>query len=570
MPRLPALRVGVLAELARQLRFEPPAAARRHLARAEELAHQLIESAPDASAASGFPEDWIVFRITGLRGDSVLHRASEPALVIREALVADLPALIDRLSAAAELDPNEHPTPAWLSPAELCARWRISRKTLERYRRRGLVSRRITLGGGKQRVVFSRALVESFERRFAAELDAAGGFARLSKRERERIIARAARYRARFGWSLHRCAQRLAPRMARSIECIRLVLRDHDAQALTPIFDDPPPLDSADVERLEALARRGGRVSAATRAMRKSRSTGHRAVNIARASRLRSLTLTGPVGPGFDAPKVERTILGHDAARLNLGAAGASNASEVLRLAEQIDAEAAAFERARAAAYWYVLHSARIATAQLARHQPSSDTLDHIETRLRWASRIKAEMVRSQLPLLVRAIESQTQRPVDTIAPAARRELIVIGLDAIIDAVDRFDPFKGGRLAAPVGVALARALSAFLRGIDPEMLSLNPRLASRAEPALRGIEDWTHRVHDWQRDLDLPRPVRDALDTLEPEAQRVIRLRFGLGAGPPLTNNACAEVLGTKPATIRAVQRRVFAAAFGHWPESER
>lgn len=158
----------------------------------------------------------------------------------------------------------------------------------------------------------------------------------------------------------------------------------------------------------------------------------------------------------------------------------------------------------------------------------------------------------------------------DAIAPAARREMIVIGLDAIIDAVDRFDPFKGGRLAAPVGVALARALSAFLRGIDPAMLSLSSRTTTRAEPALRGIEDWTQRVHDWQRDLDLPRPVRDALDTLEPEPQRVIRLRFALGAGPPLTINACAEVLGATPAAVRATQRRVFAAALGHWPESDR
>lgn len=570
MPRLPALRVGVLAELARQLRFEPPAAARRHLARAEELAHQLIDAAPDASAATGFPEDWIVFRITGLRGESLLRSSDEPALVVREALVADLPALIDRLSSAAQLDPADHPTGDWLSADDVCARWKVSRKTLERYRRRGLVSRRIDLGGGRQRVAFDRTLIESFERRFAPELESAGEFARLSKSNRDQIIARAARYRQRFGWSLHRCAQRLAPRFGRSVECVRGVLRDHDARQPVPIFDDPPPLDLADLGRLDALARRGGKVVTAAKSMRKSRSTAHRGVNLARAERLRSLNLDGPLGPDFDGPKAEGVILGHDAARLNLGGVGATSATEILRLAHLSATETAAFERARAAAYWYLLYSARSSVSQLHRHRPSSDALDRIETRLRWASRIKAEMVRSQLPLLLRAIESQVGRAVDAIAPHARREMVVIGLDALIDAVDRFDPFKGGRLAAPVGVALARTISAFLRGVDPATLTPQSRAVARADIALRGIDDWTLRVHDWQRTLDVPRTIRDGIDTLEPDAQRVLRLRFGLGAGPPRTVKEAADILGMRPAAVRAAQRRVFAAALAHWPEGAR
>src|SRR5205823_1057158 len=103
MPRLPTLRTRVLQELARQLRFESAGAARRQLARAEELALQLLEESGPAGAAGPdrFPEEWVVFRITGLR--------TEPAggpgdgVVARGALLSDLPALIDRLSAAAKL-----------------------------------------------------------------------------------------------------------------------------------------------------------------------------------------------------------------------------------------------------------------------------------------------------------------------------------------------------------------------------------------------------------------------------------------------------------------------------------
>ena len=96
MPRLPTLRTRVLQELARQVRFQSEDAARRQLGRAEELALQLLEEkAADAPAA--YPEEWVVFRITGLRTET------GGDVVVREALLGDLPALIDRLSAAAKL-----------------------------------------------------------------------------------------------------------------------------------------------------------------------------------------------------------------------------------------------------------------------------------------------------------------------------------------------------------------------------------------------------------------------------------------------------------------------------------
>lgn len=567
MPRLPALRVGVLAELARQLRYEPPAAARRHLARAEDLAHQLIDGSPDSNAPASFPEDWIVFRITGLRGDGIVNDAESPAMVVREALVADLPALIDRLSAAAALSPADHPDSAWLSAAAVCSRWGVSRKTLERYRRRGLVSRRIALGAGRQRVVFQLGIVESFERRFADDLNDARGFVRLSAKERASIVSRAARYRARFGWSLHRCAQRLAPRFGRSIECVRGVLRARDAASPVPIFDDPPPLDRKQAARLESLTRRGGKVRAAASAMRKSRSTAHRAVNLARADRLRSLTLAGPVGADFDTPAAARTILAHDAARSNLGAPGATHAAEVLRQAQQFAPEPAAFERARAIAYWYLVHSAHAGVSRLHAHHPASAELDRIETALRWASRLKAEMVRSQLPLLMRTIETQSRRPIANIPPDTLRELVVLGLDALIESVDRFDPFKGGRLAAPAGVALARAISAWFRGPGMAALTRAASSAPHAEAAQRSIDDWTLRLHDWQRELDLPRAARDAIDTLDADAQRVLRLRFGLGASPPMTVADTALALGLTSLKVHAVQRKAMAALLGHWPD---
>ena len=49
MPRAPQIRTPALADLAGQLRFQPPEAARRQLQQAENLAMQLLEEPADAA-----------------------------------------------------------------------------------------------------------------------------------------------------------------------------------------------------------------------------------------------------------------------------------------------------------------------------------------------------------------------------------------------------------------------------------------------------------------------------------------------------------------------------------------
>src|SRR5690348_15581463 len=101
MPPLPRLRIAALDELSRQLRFAPPETLRRQLERTRTLAAEI-------DPARNYPEEWVIFRVTGYRpqnaGDTVF---------VGEALLGDISALVERLSAAAglrqtELDPAQH------------------------------------------------------------------------------------------------------------------------------------------------------------------------------------------------------------------------------------------------------------------------------------------------------------------------------------------------------------------------------------------------------------------------------------------------------------------------------
>ena len=589
MPRLPTLRTRVLQELARQLRFESADAARRQLARAEDLALQLLDESVKPDAPAAYPEEWVVFRVTGLRMEA---RGGDGGVVVREALLGDLPALIDRLSAAGKITESDlrgtgkrtskdgttggraasaqrattsiQADAVWLSVAELCARWKVSRKTLERYRRVGLVSRRITLGRGREKVVYSEACVRMFERVHRERVEEAGDFARLDSRTRERLVRRAARYRARLGWTLHKCAQRLAAREGRSVEGVRQLLRGYNDRAERPIFDEPGVLDAEGRAWVERTSKRGGSMSGAASRVRKGRTTVYRVVGARRADRLRGLELRGPVGPMFERKDGAEVLLGSAPAREGLGGRGAASVGELLRIAATIEPGGALFERGRAGACWYLIWRARLGVAGLARHaarvrkaKTNEPGIDEIETGLLWASRLKAEMVRAQVPLLVRAIENQTGRAAAAIPGGALKELCEIGLGALIDATDRFDPFKGGRLAAPVGIALTRAVSQWLRR-SGDALGPPGRAIARVDLDALPLADWTRRVYPWQEWLELPPGVRERVGELGERERRVVEMRFGLG-GPPCTLEDAGAGLGTTPTRIAAMQRKAVA-----------
>jgi hypothetical protein len=645
MPALPKLKIDALAELARQLRYESPEAARRQLERAETLTLEILAEcgAPVGSSATTqpvagaprrqlrtYPLEYIIFRITGMRSEFAAEGSdgASPIVLVGEALLADLPALVERLSTAArigapELTAADHPPTAtrpssreklarsrahapgdpspppalvgpWLSIDDLAKHWNIGRKTIERLRRRGLLARRVRVGGSgrgaavRERLVFSATAVRAFE--------AAGGFTRtadardgrprpasqtiaaraprLTDTDRRRIIARAQRYQGRFGWSLNRCAARIAAGMKRSHETVRRVLRAHDAAADTPIFDERGRLGEHERTVLERSKRAGASPTQIAAKISRTRSAVYRIAADRRAERLRALDLDAPVGPLFDRPDAAEVILAPVTVRTGLGDPAPATVGEFVALCDSMDPPAAAVETARAVAYAYLRHRARDLVRALPRHGAGAADLDEIETTLRWASRIKAELIRSQLPTALRSLRARLDgRGPESLAPrgpAGGPALIDACIAALIDSVDRFDPFKalagGGRLAAPAAIAVNRALTRWLQGMEQ---SGRGRAAHKSESA--PLADWTLRVDPWQDWLEAPeslsRTARDAR-TAPPSSAvelHLVQSRFGFlpTGAPPMTLVDTARALGIVPQRIAAKERLAIAAAIG-------
>ncbi len=547
MPPLPRLRIGALDDLAKQLRFAPREALDRHIASAEQLASEL-------EPARVYPEDWFIFRLTAYRPE-----IDEPASLVGEALLGDLSALVERLSIAAGRT-GEDAGPGAMSIEQLSQRWSVSRKTIERYRRRGLIAHRVLVAGGAQRLIFPLANVESFEQRERALVARASSFTRIDEQLSETIQRRARRYRASLGLSLNEAAAQLARRYNRSHEGVRQVLRRADERAISqghePVFTEAPPPDERERRVIRRAVQRGIEPSEIARRTGRARVSVVRSLNQARADLLLSLDLSTPPIVTFERDNAAEVLLAGEPVRSGLCVRAPTDLRELSEASRLRAGDDPSAERERIFAYHYLRWRAARAVASIDRAAPSGETIDECETRLRWASRLKVLLVASQLHLILASFDRGGHPSAAMPAPELRRA-IRLAIDAIGSSVDRFDPSRGARLAAPCAMTLLRLTSAWK---DQPRAHSPRRAAPRLSPGTP-VPDWTRSVCPWQRQLDPDPRFPGVLARLGERDALVLARRFALDGRPPETLSALAQRLGTTRVHAARFERSAIRAA---------
>ena len=503
MPRQLRLRVASLGRLAQQLRYAPPAACRRCVQRAEGLARTID---PDRSYTLG----WITGQVTGFvpgakgkgggkgwgkgegegeggGGGEGRGGGDDAETIPGAALLADLAGLIDRLCAGARYGPLDLPGNAWMTIDEVRTALGVSRRTVERLRPRGLIGRRVTLVGGRVRVVIARELAA----RFIAQAQ-----------------ARAAERAGRVAGQTARRGTRVAP--------------------------------DAPVARAATRAVAGG-----------SFSTRHRARLRPVVQRLAELRVAVPERYK-DVSSVElANALAAAEVRTGLGGPGEASAAELVAGAAQRGWPDKDVERRRAVAAWGLIARAQLAARGLSLARPSAAVLDRAVTDLRWASRLRAELARGTHLTVLRSVEVTLGKPLVELADPerVRGELHA----AVARGVERFDPSRGGRLAAPVGLELSRVLAP--SGGASGGSTPGAQIPGAQPSPVLVLEDWTRAIDPWQGWTEPGPHVRAGLAGLDDRDALLLRLRYGWAGGPPLT---CVEVgvfLGLPSSVVRRRER---------------
>jgi len=556
VPPLPALRTPLFVALERFARSAPnPIAC---IERAEELAREID---PDRE----YPDEWLVFRLLGERRDLRASSLEELATTRGHEVLHDLSPFVERLSTFARCEEADLIAKGGVRADDLATRWQVSRKTLDRLRREGLVARRAEAKASRHVLVLMPEVIAAFESRQASRLTSAGAFNRFSEDDQRSLWSEFEAMRNERPISITAAASLLAEKHGRSVEGVRLFLKKSVRTHSSSKIEDHGPI-TARVRRVLLRASRSpldlGRLS---KRFDRTRPAVRHAITLAKAEALWRLrdsgALVAPHASVFDRPDARESLLTSPMVTTGLGATGPTDLLDLVLGARRLPPPTGAEERARLVAFQFLRFDAARSLDSVDRLHPRPPMVDHIETDLRWAARLKAEILRPHWRLLLQTIEGRVGRRAEEVRPADLQRLIDVAFSHASQAIDLFDPTKGGRIAGPIGLAVDKAITDWMK--RRPSVDASPRRASSLLTFGTIIRDWTLRVAPWQRWLEPDPRLRRASEAsgFPAETASFLAARFGWNGSPPQTLEALAAARGLTAIRVAMLEHACLKAA---------
>jgi len=520
-----------------QVRFAPRDKKLAQVDRAEKLIAEL-----DPSRTYSY--EYLCYRVTDFRPESY----PEDRLTGRNAR-HDLQLFIEDVSDAADV-PVESAPEQVLTVDQLSERFKVSTKTISRWRRQGLVSRRFVFDGRK-RVGFLKSSVDRFVSGNEERVKRGSRFSQLTAEDRAEIISRARRL-AEAGGCPAEVARRVAERMGRSVETIRYTLKQFDQDhPEAAVFPYASVQDAATTKKkIYQQYRRGVSVESLAKSHCRTRTSVYRVINEMRAARIMELPLDFIPNPNFSRANAERTILGAPPEgppppkkpRLPSGLPTylASLYEVPLLTREQ---EEYLFRKLNFLKY----RAGKLRGTLDAQHAKSS-VMDQIERDYEAAVATKNQIVRANLRLVV-SIAKRHVGPNDNFF-----ELVSDGNMSLIRAAEKFDFARGNKFSTYASWAIMKN---FARTI-PDDLKYRDRFRTSASEMFSATEDdrsdqYAQESAQNQRE----RQIGKILETLDEREQKIIISRFGLSHGQePLTLKEVGAEMGVTKERIRQIEAR--------------
>jgi RNA polymerase primary sigma factor len=522
---------------AQQLRYAPHNVRLQQIERAERLIAEL-------ETGGNYDYQTICERLTTFRPE----RYPDLQLTGEDA-AHDLRCFIEDLSETLEISADSVDEPV-LTLEEVSRRYNVSTKTVSRWRKRGLNSRRFLIGNRK-RIGFLQSAVDRFVSEHTVEVERGQRFTQLSDRDREDIIRRARRM-ARFGGGASEISKRLANRLSRSVETIRYTLRNYDRNhpenAVFPHANEP--LTDDQKRQLYSEYRRGRPVEELTSRYGRTRTSIYRIVSEVRAIRLIEQPVDFMDSPEFHIDGAGETILGPSPEKNPNG--GATKAPPGLPPYLASLYTVPLLSREEEGYYFRKMNYLKFKAAQrqeaINPQRPSAKAMDEIERLLDEAGEVKNFLIRSNLRLVV-SIAKRHIKP-----NANFFEMVSDGNMSLIRAIEKFDYTKGNKFSTYASWAIMKN---FARSIPAEHTLLdryrtgNDELldASRDQRANQFLEELTnHQQHD---------AIMTMLVDLDDRERDIIVHRYGLEKGEePQTLEQVGVHMGVTKERIRQIEAR--------------
>lgn len=521
-----------------QVRFAPVEKRIEQINRAEQL---LYEIKPDTT----YSYEYLCFKITDYRPEN-----SEIEAIKGKDVIHDLHLLIEDLSESAQIKAEETGEPVH-TVDELSKMFNVSTKTISRWRRQGLVSRKLVFDGGRSRVGFLRSSVDHFLKTQGDKVRRGEKFSQLTLSDKEEILDRARRL-ALAGERPAEVTRQVADRMGRSIETIRYTIRQFDQQHPDlAIFPDlTGPLTQESKERLYRDFLEG--VSAEVLSRRYNRSTNsiYRIVGEMRANAIQDLPLDFIDSEEFHEVGAKQKILTPmpEPETVTRRVKAPSGLPPYLARLYETTLLTREQEYHQFRKFNFLKFRASQLREQLDPTDPRSGLMDEIEQLYEQAVDVKNFLVQSNLRLVV----SIAKRHVTT--GDEFYQLVSDGNMSLFRAVEKFDYSRGNKFSTYASWAIMKN---FARSI-PEEFKQRDRFRTSSEEMFMSAPD--SRLNNFKAEIEQDlreNAVNKILESLDEREQQIIISRFGLNHdNEPQTLKEVGREIGVTKERVRQIEAR--------------
>jgi RNA polymerase sigma factor (sigma-70 family) len=510
-----------MAQLLMQVRFAPQRQRRKQVAAAERL-YALIDKDKE------YPFEFICFRITGYHPKG-LH--GQPHIK-GDQLAEDLRIFISKLSGQVAA-PVADQAQKVHSIEELANTLGVSTKTIDRWRGRGLLARKFVFDDGKKRLGFPQSTVDRFLQKNPDLTAKAKSFVRLTNKEKQMILKRAAALAAKTEMSRRHIINQIAKQTGRAHETIRYTIEEYEkANPGKALPGKPPgPIKPVQAAELFRLFKQGTGIKELMGRFHRSRSSIYRIINVRRAKAILVKKVEFIPSDEFLQEGAKQKILGKPIDTLKppssksaepFELAGESLLPEYLQTLKDTpvlnrEREIELFRR-----YNYLKYLACLTRAGIKPNRVSSARLTSIEDYLNQAQAIKRMIIEANLRLVIGAASKHLT------SGANLADLVSEGNYSLTRAVETFDYTKGFRFSSHASWAIAKDYARKTpdrtaragRSKATSLAGIHHDLRTKATTDIVAVE---------RARQDLTQVVKDDLDERE---QYIVLNHFGLLGSP--------------------------------------
>jgi RNA polymerase sigma factor (sigma-70 family) len=520
-----------------QVRYAPREVRLQQIDKAERLLEELIQD-------QQYRYQELCFRITDYRPELY------PDLVITgEDAAHDLRLFIEDLSDSANIKADSSDETV-LTVEDVSKKFKVSTKTVDRWRNRGLVSRRFMFGNRK-RIGFLQSSVDRFVARNAGDVERGAQFTQMTDAERNDIIERARRL-ARAGGCPAEISRRIARRTGRAVETIRYTLKNYDQKhpeacifpnALQPLTEDVK-------KEIHRGFRHGMSVDRLARKYCRTKASIYRIIGEMRARLLVDQPIEFMFHSSFEAPDADSVLLGPEPAESEKHAAFKAPPGLPPYLAQLYSIPLLTKEQETY--YFRKMNYLRFKAARLRDQldvtRAKSRVLDQIEKCLDEAVEVKNLLIRSNLRLVV-SIAKKHVKPSGNFF-----EMVSDGNISLIRAIEKFDFSRGFKFSTYATWAIMKN---YARSIPAENVQLDRYRTGSEEFFMASADNRSDEFEQEMINVRQNEAINRILNRLDERERSIIMLRFGLNQdGEPQTLEELGGRFGVTKERIRQLESR--------------